>query len=88
MEMVVKTVEMELRVARYMLRAYVIPAALKNQKMLLDAVNGFPRQILAKDSPLLDRQIKFIEKFTQKIDDAMKMLSNSNFGKNKRKNDI
>lgn len=74
-EIYIKTVEMELRVARYMLRAYVIPAALKNQKLLLDAINGFPPEILKKDASLLDRQLRFIGKFTRKIDDAMKMLA-------------
>jgi glutamine synthetase len=74
-EIYIKTVEMELRAARYMLRAYVIPAALKNQKMLLDAVNGFPPEILKKNPSILDRQLSFIEKFTQKIDRATKLLS-------------
>ncbi|MFC2145909.1 glutamine synthetase III [Acidobacteriota bacterium] len=74
-EIYIKTVEMELRAARYMLRAYVIPAALKNQKMLLDAVNGFPAEILKKSPSILDRQLNFIGKFTQKIDRAAKLLS-------------
>jgi glutamine synthetase len=74
-EIYIKTVEMELRVARYMLRAYVIPAGLKNQKLLLDAINGFPAEILKKDASLLDRQLRFIGKFTRKIDEAMKMLA-------------
>jgi glutamine synthetase len=74
-EMYVKTVEMELRVARYMLRAYIIPAALKNQKMLLDALNGFPSKILEKDISILDHQLEFIEKFTQKVNQTMEMLS-------------
>jgi glutamine synthetase len=74
-EIYIKTVEMELRVARYMLRAYVIPAGLKNQKLLLDAINGFPREILKKDISILDRQLRFIGKFTRKIDEAMKMLA-------------
>jgi glutamine synthetase len=74
-EIYIKTVEMELRVARYMLRAHVIPAGLKNQKLLLDAINGFPPEILKKDASILDRQLRFIGKFTRKIDEAMKMLS-------------
>lgn len=74
-EIYIKTVEMELRVARYMLRAYVIPAGLKNQKLLLDAINGFPEEILKKDVSILDRQLRFIGKFTRKIDEAMKMLT-------------
>ncbi|NIM16555.1 MAG: glutamine synthetase type III [Candidatus Aminicenantes bacterium] len=74
-EMYVKTVEMELRVARYLLRAYIIPAALKNQKMLLDAVNGFPQKILEQNPTILDQQLEFIKKFTQKINRAMEMLS-------------
>jgi len=74
-EIYIKTVEMELRVARYMLRAYVIPAGLKNQKLLLDAINGFPPEILKKDAAILDRQLRFIGKFTRKIDEAMKMLA-------------
>ena len=74
-EIYIKTVEMELRVARYMLRAYVIPAGLKNQKLLLDAINGFPPEILKKDASLLDSQLRFIGKFTRKIDEAMKMLA-------------
>lgn len=74
-EIYIKTVEMELRVARYMLRAYVIPAGLKNQKLLLDAINGFPPEILKKDASILDRQLRFIGKFTRKIDEAMKMLA-------------
>jgi len=74
-EIYIKTVKMELRVARYMLRAYVIPAGLKNQKLLLDAINGFPPEILKKEASLLDRQLHFIGKFTHKIDEAMKMLA-------------
>jgi glutamine synthetase len=74
-EIYIKTVEMELRVARYMLRAYVIPAGLKNQKLLLDAINGFPPEILKKDASILDRQLRSIGKFTRKIDEAMKMLA-------------
>jgi glutamine synthetase len=74
-EIYIKTVEMELRVARYMLRAYVIPAGLKNQKLLLDAINGFPPGILNKDASILDSQLRFIGKFTLKINEAMKMLA-------------
>ena len=47
-EIYVKTVEMELRVARYLLRAYIIPAALKNQSLLLEAVRQYPPELLAK----------------------------------------
>ncbi len=74
-EMYVKTVEMELRVARYMLRAYIIPAALKNQKMLLDALDDFPSEILKEEASLLDNQLNFIKKFTRKINRTMEMLS-------------
>jgi glutamine synthetase len=74
-EIYVKTVEMELRVARYLLRAYIIPAALKNQAMLLEAVRQFPSQILAKRPAMLDNQRAFIAKFTEKINRAMEMLS-------------
>lgn len=74
-EMYIKTVEMELRVARYMLRAYIVPAAIKNQKMLLDAVHNFPEEILKKDSSILDYQLDFIDKFTRKINRTMEMLA-------------
>lgn len=74
-EMYVKTVEMELEVARYLLRAYIIPAALKNQKLLLEAIEGFPADVLKKDPNLLAPQRQFIKKFTQKINKAMDMLS-------------
>ena len=74
-EIYIKTAAMELRVARYLLRAYIIPAALKNQKMLLDAIHGFPGEVLKKAPSILDRQLDFIHKFTQKINRAMEMLS-------------
>lgn len=74
-EMYVKTVEMELRVARYMLRAYIIPAALKNQKMLLDTLDDFPSEILKEEASLLGNQLNFIKKFTRKINRTMEMLS-------------
>ena len=74
-EIYVKTVEMELRVARNLLRVYVIPAALKNQAMLLEAVRRFPREILAKKPAMLDNQFAFIAKFTEKINRAMAMVS-------------
>ncbi len=74
-EIYVKTVEMELRVARYMLRAFIIPAALKNQALLLAALRGFPQQILAPQPSLLDNQHAFIAKFTAKINRAMEFLS-------------
>jgi glutamine synthetase len=70
-----KTVEIELRVARHMLRAYVIPAALKYQKILLQAVKDFPKNLLDQRPEALDNQQKFIEKFTDKINQAMEMLS-------------
>lgn len=75
LEMYVKTIEMELRVARYLLRAHIIPAALKNQALLLDAVRDFPSRILDKDPSILDNQYVFIRKFTHKINRAMEMLS-------------
>ncbi len=74
-EIYVKTVEMELRVARNLLRAYIIPAALKNQAMLLEAIRQFPREILAKKPALLKNQLAFIAKFTEKINRAMQMVS-------------
>jgi len=74
-EVYVKTVEMELRVARYLLRAFIIPAALKNQSMLLDAVRQFPPDILTAQPSLLDNQHAFIAKFTGKINRAMEWLS-------------
>ena len=74
-EIYVKTVEMELRVARNLLRAHIIPAALKNQAMLLEAVRQFPREILDKNPALLDNQFAFIAKFTEKINRAMAMVS-------------
>ncbi|MBU4269138.1 MAG: glutamine synthetase III [Acidobacteria bacterium] len=74
-EIYVKTVEMELRVARNLLRAYIIPAALKNQAMLLEAIRQFPREILAKKPAMLKNQLAFIAKFTEKINRAMEMVS-------------
>jgi len=74
-EIYVKTVEMELRVARNLLRAYIIPAALKNQAMLLEAIRQFPREILAKRPAMLKNQLAFIAKFTEKINRAMEMVS-------------
>ncbi len=74
-EMYIKTIEMELRVARYMLRAYIIPAALKNQDLLLKAVKDFPLEILNKNPEILDNQYDFILKFTKKINKAMEILS-------------
>ena len=74
-EIYVKTVEMELRVARNLLRVYIIPAALKNQAMLLEAIRQFPREILAKKPGLLKNQLAFIAKFTEKINRAMEMVS-------------
>ena len=74
-EIYVKTVEMELRVARNLLRAYIIPAALKNQAMLLNAVHHFPAEILAKKPAMLKNQLAFITKFTEKINRAMAMVS-------------
>jgi glutamine synthetase len=74
-EIYVKTVEMELRVARYLLRAFIIPAALKNQAMLLEAIRQFPREILAQKPAVLENQLAFIAKFTEKINRAMEMVS-------------
>ncbi|MCP4214294.1 MAG: glutamine synthetase type III [bacterium] len=74
-EVYVKTVEMELRVARYMLRAYIIPAALKNQRLLLESINGFPVQLLKAEPSLLDKQMNFIEKFTHKVNRSMELLA-------------
>jgi glutamine synthetase len=74
-EIYVKTVEMELRVARYMLRAFIIPAALKNQAMLLQALHHFPAEILAARPGLLANQHAFIAKFTAKINRAMELLA-------------
>jgi len=74
-EIYVKTVEMELRVARNLLRAYIIPAALKNQAMLLEAIRQFPQEILAKKPALLKNQLAFIAKFTEKTNRAMEMIS-------------
>ncbi len=74
-EMYIKTVEMELRMARYMLRAYILPAALKNQQMLLQAVNGYPQDILAEEPGLLDLQKTFLRKFTHKINHAMELIA-------------
>jgi len=73
-EMYWKTVEIELQVARYMLRAYIIPAALKNQQLLLAAVIGYPREILDRTPTILDNQNRFIEKFTGKINRVMEMI--------------
>lgn len=74
-EIYVKTVEMELRVARYLLRAYIIPAALKNQTLLLEAVRQYPSEPLVKNPDLLHHQHAFIAKFTEKINRAMEMVS-------------
>ena len=74
-EMYSKTVEMELEVARYLLRAYIIPAALKNQKMLLDVVREFPQDVLNKEPAILDKQYEFIKAFTCKINQAMEILT-------------
>ncbi|MCP5105009.1 MAG: glutamine synthetase type III, partial [bacterium] len=72
-EMYYKTVEMELQVARYLLRAYVIPAALKNQKMLLGALKDFPKEVLDEEPGLLENQRGFIKRFAQKINKALDM---------------
>ncbi len=74
-EMYVKTIEIELRVARLMLRTYIIPAALKNQKMLIEAVNNFPDSILKNNPDILESQYKFIEKCTYKLNELMDQLS-------------
>ena len=74
-EMYVKTIEIELRTARLMLRAYIIPAVLKNQKMLIDAINNFPSSVLNKNPDILNRQHSFIEKCTNKLNELMDKLS-------------
>lgn len=74
-EMYVKTVEMELRVARAMLRACVIPAALRNQALLLDALRGFPSELTAAQPELLAPQHAFLAKCTQRIHRAMELLA-------------
>jgi glutamine synthetase len=74
-EIYVKTVEMELRVARYLLRAFIIPAALKNQALLLEALRGFPAQVLTAQPALLDNQHAFIAKFTARSNKAMEVLA-------------
>jgi glutamine synthetase len=74
-EIYVKTVEMELRVARNLLRVYIIPAALKNQAMLLEAIRQFPQEIMAKKPAMLKNQLAFIAKFTEKINRAMETVS-------------
>jgi glutamine synthetase len=74
-EIYVKTVEMELRVARNLLRAYIIPAALKNQALLLEAVRQYPSEALVKNPDLLRHQHAFIAKFTDKINCAMELVS-------------
>ncbi|HLP44580.1 MAG TPA: hypothetical protein VK469_01460, partial [Candidatus Kapabacteria bacterium] len=58
-----------------LLRAYIIPAALKNQKMLLEVVNGFPREMFNKEPSILDKQYEFIKAFTRKINRAMEILT-------------
>ncbi|MCP5051660.1 MAG: hypothetical protein GY940_31120, partial [bacterium] len=72
-EMYYKTVEMELEVARYLLRAYVIPAALKHQKMLLGAIHNFPKEVLDEEPAILEKQRNFIKRFTRKVNKAMEM---------------
>ena len=74
-EIYAKTLEMDLKVARYLLRAYILPAALKNQKMLIDAVAGFPPEVLSKEPSILDKQYAFIKAFTHKINLAMELLT-------------
>ena len=74
-EVYVKTVEMELEVARYMLRTHVIPAALKNQAMILDALRGYPASVLAGNTGILHNQKAFLERFTLKINRIMDLLS-------------
>ena len=74
-EVYTRTVEMELRVARYLLRAFVIPAALRNQNLLISAVDRYPQALLGKFPRMLDQQMGFIGKFTQKLEGAMEILS-------------
>jgi glutamine synthetase len=70
-----KAVEIELRVARYMLRAHIIPAALRNQELLLGAVRDYPAGITQAKPQILANQHRFIEKFTLRINQLMEMLS-------------
>lgn len=74
-EMYIKTVEMELRVARTMLRGICIPAAMKNQQLLLSIIRDFPMDVLSEHPELLGPQKAFLVKFTQKINRAMGLLS-------------
>ncbi len=74
-EIYVKTVEMELRVSRIMLRSICIPAAMKNQQLLLGNIRDFPLELLSAHPGLLDPQKAFLVKFTQKINRAMELLS-------------
>lgn len=74
-EVYVKTVEMELRVARIMLRSICIPAAMKNQQLLLSNIRDFPKDVLVENPGLLNPQKAFLVKFTQKINRAMDLLS-------------
>lgn len=74
-EMYIKTVEMELRVTRAMLRGCCIPAAMKNQQLLLANIRGFPQDLLEDQPELLAGQKGFLVKFTQKINRAMELLA-------------
>ncbi len=74
-EMYVKSVEMELRVARQLLRTAIVPAALKYQHTLLSAIRDYPDRILAKKPNIIDQQYRFIEKWTEKINLAMDYIS-------------
>ncbi|MGE5343516.1 MAG: glutamine synthetase III [Candidatus Omnitrophota bacterium] len=74
-EMYVKTIEIELRVAAYMLRSYILPAALKHQQLLLNSVQRFPPSLLTNQPSLLDVQLEGIETFTRQINDVMAMIS-------------
>lgn len=74
-EIYVKTVEMELRVARYLLKAFIIPSALKHQEMLLRSVNGFPDQVLQQESHILARTYDYIKHFAKLVNKAMEKVA-------------
>jgi glutamine synthetase len=66
-EIYVKTIEMELAVARNMIKSQVIPAAVKYQKTLLSAVNNYPEKILNEEPTILDALHMNIKKFTHRL---------------------
>ncbi len=73
LELYWKTVQMELEVARYLLRAYIIPSAVSNQKDLLFCLQQ--TKDLFQDHSFLKNGEKFIFKFSQKIASLMDALS-------------